>query len=140
MNLHKFSHAKELISVAEKIGIKISVMVGEDAEEYISFILKKYKPWKKEGHLSISGDISSLSTDENEFTFSLSMKHIPAFLFFEQNFINKNTVILIDNASEISTLMQNSHGMEYFISDENGTYLIAINWYSIEFTGDVLLT
>ncbi|TKU16739.1 hypothetical protein FDX03_13770 [Citrobacter sp. wls827] len=67
------------------------------------------------------------------------MKSIPAFMFFEQNYINKDIVVLIHNARDISKLMENCHGMEYFISDKNGTYLIAVNWYSIEFIGDVLL-
>lgn len=139
MSLHKFSHAKELINVAEKIGVKVNVLTGDAAEKYIFFILKKYKPWKQKGHLSIGDNVSRLSTDENEFTFSLLMKPLPALLFFEQDSINKDTVIIIDNAREISALMRNSHGMEYFVSDEYGTYLIAVNWYSIEFIGDVLI-
>ncbi|MBJ9295401.1 hypothetical protein GHT40_13970 [Citrobacter werkmanii] len=139
MVLHKFSHARELLSVADNTGIDIMLLTEEMAIKYIQFILDKYKPWKIEGHLSIGGSVSKLSTEDNEFIFSLSMDNVPAFIFFEQNYINKNNVLMISDASKISQLMENSHGMEYFISNEIGSYLIAVNWYSIEFTGDVFL-
>ncbi|EPD6619743.1 hypothetical protein ACSC89_004732 [Salmonella enterica subsp. enterica] len=139
MRLHKLSHAKELLSVADNIGIDITLLAEEMAMEYVRFIFDKYKPWKLEGHLSIGDSVSKLSTEDNEFTFSLSMDKVPAFIFFEQDYINKNNVLMISDASKISQLMENSHGMEYFISNKIGSYLIAINWYSIEFTGDVLL-
>ena len=35
--------------------------------------------------------------------------------------------------------MENSRGMEYFISDAELNYLIAVNWYAIEYVGDVEL-
>lgn len=137
MNLHKFSHAKELISIAPTIDVKANLLSKEQAEKYISYVLNKYHPWKTTGHLSIGDNAGKLSTEENEFTFSLSMKNEPAYIFFEQNTINKNDVVVIENAKNISKLMENSHGMEYFISDKNATYLIAVNWYSIEYTGDI---
>lgn len=31
--------------------------------------------------------------------------------------------------------MENSHGMEYFISDAVLSYLVTVNWYSIEYVG-----
>lgn len=139
MLLHNFSHAKELMRVAKNMDIQINILTENEAREYISFILDKYNPWKTEGHLSISDDAGKLSTDDKEFSFPLSMKNVPAFIFFEQNYINKNNVIVVERAQEISMLMKNSHGMEYFISDKHGTYLIAVNWYSIEFIGDIVL-
>lgn len=139
MRLHKFSHAKELLSVADNIGIDITLLTEEMAIEYIHFIFNKYKPWKREGHISIGESVSKLSTEDNEVTFSLSMGNVPAFIFFEQDYINKNNVLMISDASKISLLMENSHGMEYFISNKIGLYLIAVNWYSIEFTGDISL-
>lgn len=139
MELHKLSHAKELMSVADKLKIEVALFTEIEAENYILFILDKYKPWKTEGHLSIGDTTSKLSTEDNEFTFSLSMDDSPAFIFFEQNYINKNNVLEIKNAKEISRLMENTHGMEYFISNKSGSYLISVNWYSIEFTGDIFL-
>ncbi|KNB71980.1 hypothetical protein ADS79_16230 [Brevibacillus reuszeri] len=103
-------------------------------------VLEKYKPWKTEGHLSIGEDANSLSTDDYEFSFSLSMESVPAFIFFEQNYINKCDVVVVDDAKNITSLMENSHGMEYFISDESLSFLISVNWYSIEYAGDIDLS
>lgn len=30
--------------------------------------------------------------------------------------------------------------MEYFVADENGTFLVAVNWYVIEFTDGAVVT
>ena len=139
MTLHKFSNAKVLLSVADDLHIKVDLINGKEAKDYIDFVLEKYKPWKLEGHLSISDDVERLDTEENEFTFSLIMKDEPAYIFFEQNHINKNAVIIVENAKSISLLMKNSHGMEYFVSNKDTTYLVAVNWYSIEFKGDISL-
>lgn len=35
--------------------------------------------------------------------------------------------------------MENSSGMEYFISDKDISYLISVNWYSIEYVGNIEL-
>lgn len=58
-------------------------------------------------------------------------------IFFEQNRINQHDVVVVENAREISTLIANSHGMEYFISDKAISYLISVNWYAIEYVGDI---
>ncbi|WP_227743375.1 hypothetical protein [Hafnia alvei] len=140
MTLHKFSHARELIDVAKNLDIEIELLSRDDSEKFIFFIFNKYNPQKKEGHLSINDDTYKLSTEESEFTFSFSMKNEPAYIFFEQNFINKNNVLIIKEAKKISTLMKESHGMEYFISNKDGSYLIAVNWYCIEYKGDISLS
>ena len=68
------------------------------------------------------------------------MRGDPAFIFFEQNQINRCDVVRVEDARNISSLMENSHGMEYFISDAGLTYLIAVNWYAIEYVGDIELS
>lgn len=137
MNSHKFSYAMELVSVASAININAYLLSREQAEKYIMNVLNKYRPWKATGHLSISDNADRLSTEEYEFSFSLAMENKPAYIFFEQNYINKNEVVIVENAKNISELMKHSHGMEYFVSDKNATYLIAVNWYCIEYVGDL---
>ncbi len=126
--------------VADRMSIKAALLSKEQGCKYILAALEKYKPWKTEGHLSIGEDANSLSTDDYEFSFSLSMESVPAFIFFEQNYINECNVVVVDDAKNISSLMGNSHGMEYFISDESLSFLISVNWYVIEYTGDIDLS
>lgn len=54
--------------------------------------------------------------------------------------MNKDVVVIIEDARNISRLMENSSGMEYFISDKDISFLISVNWYSIEYVGNVDLT
>lgn len=126
--------------VAGMMSIKAAILPKEQGCKYILDVLEKYKPWKTEGHLSIGEDANSLSTDDYEFSFSLSMESVPAFIFFEQNYINKCDVVVVDDAKNISSLMENSHGMEYFVSDESLSFLISVNWYSIQYAGDIDLS
>ncbi|GIO33581.1 MULTISPECIES: hypothetical protein [Paenibacillus] len=119
------------------MSIKAALLPKEQGCKYILEILEKYKPWKTEGHLSIGEGANRLSTDDYEYSFSLSMESVPAFIFFEQNYINECDVVVVNDAKNISPLMENSHGMEYFISDESLSFLISVNWYSIEYVGDI---
>lgn len=123
--------------VADTMSIKAALLPKEQGCKYILEILEKYKPWKTEGHLSIGEGANRLSTDDYEYSFSLSMESVPAFIFFEQNYINECDVVVVNDAKNISPLMENSHGMEYFISDESLSFLISVNWYSIEYVGDI---
>lgn len=59
----------------------------------------------------------------------------PAFVFFEKSVINRRDVVVFEDARSVSSLMENSHGMEYFISDAVLSYLVTVNWYSIEYVG-----
>lgn len=127
-------HANELLRAAAEIGVKARTTEKDVAEKYISFVLDKYRPWKTSGHLSIGESVSKLPTDENEFLFFLSVKPGSGWVFFEQSKWNKNTVVVVDDVRDLSRLMESSYGMEYFVSDEIGSYLIAVNWYVIEYT------
>lgn len=69
MASHKFCHADELLNAADRLGVKAHLLNEVMAEKYISFMLKKYKPWKTSGHLSIGEGTTKLPTDEKEFVF-----------------------------------------------------------------------
>lgn len=139
-NLHRFSHAGELIRVAGEMSIAARLLSKDEGCAYISAVFGKFNPWKREGHISIGDDVKQLRTEDCEFSFSRSMQDAPAFVFFEQNQINRCDVVVVEDARNISLLMENSHGMEYFISDAGLNYLIAVNWYAIEYVGDVELS
>lgn len=111
-----------------------------DARYYIKQVLIKYILWRIEGHLAIGDNAKKLSTDAYEFKFSFGLDNKPGYIFFEQNLMNKDVVVIIEDARNISRLMENSSGMEYFISDKDISFLISVNWYSIEYVGNVDLT
>ncbi len=141
MILHKFSLAKELLTTANRINIEVELLDLAEASNFINSVIERYNPWKTTGHLSIGQENSTkLKTEENEFTFSKLLPNEPAFIFFEQNTFNKDTVVCIKNAKQISQLMENSYGMEYFISNESMSYLISVNWYTIELSEQFNLT
>lgn len=64
----------------------------------------------------------------------LLVKPGSGWIFFEQSVSNKNVVVVVDDVGDISKLMEGSYGMEYFVSNEGGDFLIAVNWYVIEYT------
>ncbi|MGA4102658.1 hypothetical protein ACI2S5_17070 [Ralstonia nicotianae] len=135
MTLHELSHAKELLRVAEAMSIRVRLLTKEEGEAYILSVFDKFKPWKKEGHIAIGDDAGRLPTDTYEFSFSRLMVAAPAFVFFERSVINRRDVVVFEDARSVSSLMENNHGMEYFISDAVLSYLVTVNWYSIEYVG-----
>ncbi|MCP8466228.1 hypothetical protein NK553_19930 [Pseudomonas sp. ZM23] len=139
MKLHEFSKAKELFRSATELSIDAEIITDEIARNYIKKVFEKYKPGKTSGHFSISSSARRIPTDEYESSFSRNLKEEKAYVFFEQNQIDKNTVFIISDARELSKVIENSFGMEYFISNQETSYLIAVNWYSIEYTGEVNL-
>jgi hypothetical protein len=85
------------------------------------------------GHLSIGSELSEeMSTDEHEFTFSEKYLSGPVYVFFEQDYFNKNQIFVLKKGRLFSQLIQECYGMEYFMTDEKNSFLISVNWYIIE--------
>ncbi|MFJ4344798.1 hypothetical protein [Pseudomonas sp. NPDC089401] len=139
MSIHPLSHAHEVLRAAKAVGVEAYLLQEYIAAQYIAAVLARYKPWKAAGHLSIGESSRTMPTDENEFGFSRSFRGKPGYLFFEQDSRNKNTVVVISDARELSRIMEECYGMEYFFSDEEGVFLVAVNWYVIEFTEDAFV-
>lgn len=57
------------------------------------------------------------------------------YIFFDQENHNRSKVVVIDDAKKLGQIMENSYGMEYFVSNEKADYLLAVNWYVIEGEG-----
>lgn len=126
----------ELKSNADKIGLNYSVIKGIEAEKLISKILKKFNPLRFSGHLAISNDSKVISLEENEFTYTLAIKKQKGYLFFDQEGIDKNLVFEVENLQKVGELMEESFGIEYFLSNSDLSFLIAVNWYVIEVSGN----
>ena len=128
----------EISEVCRELGITYSLLSKDKSLKIINEAFNKFKVLKKTGHLAIhNNDSKSIPIEANEFVFSLNLKKEPVYIFFDQgNILNKDSVICIDNAQLVGAIMENSYGMEYFLTNERLSYLIAVNWYVIEVTGE----
>ena len=126
----------ELKLNADKIGLSYSIIKGIAAKNLISEIFGKFNPLKTSGHLSISDNSKVINLEDNEFKYTLAMKKQKGYLFFDQEGIDRNIVFEVENVQRVGELMEESFGIEYFLSNNNLSFLIAVNWYVIEISGD----
>ncbi|NEW04638.1 hypothetical protein GK047_01185 [Paenibacillus sp. SYP-B3998] len=131
-------NAQELTKVSNILGIDIVILNDNDSNNYIKSIINKFKPFKIIGHLSIGNDSLTIPLEKYEFLYSKLLNCEPAYIFFDQEGFDRNTVVVVKDAKLIGSLMENSYGMEYFISNEKLDYLIAVNWYVIEASGSAI--
>ncbi|WP_336785880.1 hypothetical protein [Paenibacillus sp. MMO-177] len=132
-------NARELTQTGINLGIDTILLNKIESEQYIKKVIEFFRPSKTTGHVSIGTDESLIiPLEENEFTFSVHLKSEPAFVFFDQEGLDKNTVIVINDAKLIGQLMENSYGMEYFVSNEKVDFLVSVNWYVINVAGTAI--
>lgn len=126
----------ELKSNADKIGLNYSIIKGIEAKKLISEIFRKFDPLRTSGHLAISDNSKIIPLEYNEFTYTLAIKRQKGYLFFDQEGIDKNLVLEVENIQRVGELMEESFGIEYFLSNSDLSFLIAVNWYVIEVSGN----
>jgi hypothetical protein len=129
------SNADEIVNVCKELGINCTSLTEADGLGLISRVLNKFKPFKVTGHLAIDRDSISIPLEGNEFSYSVKLDSEAAYVFFDQEGIDRKSVVRIEDAREICRIMENSFGMEYFLSNSDATYLVAVNWYTIEVAG-----
>lgn len=131
---------EELAKAGKLLDKKFSLMEQLDAIEYINSVIAKFNPEKTSGHLAINSEKSiRISTDLMEFEYSQYLDDEPVYLFFDQNSQENNTVVKIHDGQSLSGILEECFGMEYFLSNEKITYLISVNWYTIEVVGTACL-
>ncbi|MCV2884711.1 hypothetical protein OE749_08385 [Aestuariibacter sp. AA17] len=128
---------EELSRVSRELGVNISLMPKEWGSTYIELILNKFKPFKITGHVSIGESATATSLENHEFSYSKNLEDEPVYVFFEQKGDKRENVIMVEDGRLLCDLFANAYGMEYFVSNKNGDYLIAVNWYAIEGVGNV---
>lgn len=131
------NHLRELLKVSKQLGFASSCITGDDAKKYIDRVFYKFNPEKKTGHLAIGGNTISISAEKYDSTYSKYLPSTSGLVFFEQNHLNRDSIFAVDNISLLCEIMDESYGMEYFVSNKNIEFLIAVNWYSIEIKGDI---
>ncbi|MFM2483468.1 hypothetical protein [Celerinatantimonas sp. YJH-8] len=133
MKLHKFSNALEIKEKANKLGMSVDIITGEKAKNYINFIFSKYGNVKKTGHISLDEGIKIKNDEDSEFLFFEKFDKENLYVFFEQDLINRNTCIKVSNGKILSKILIDCFGMEYFVSNDVGGFLVAVNWYTIHY-------
>ncbi len=128
-------NTNELIETSNNIGIDIEVLDENDSKQFIKRVIDTFKPFKILGHLSIGEEVMTIPLEANEFSYSNYLKCEPAYIFFDQEGSDRNSVVVVKDATLIGNLMENSYGMEYFVSNKRIDFLIAVNWYVIEGVG-----
>lgn len=132
------SKIEQLINACKELNLEFDVLTSDDAKYYIRTVLDKYTPKKTTGHVSI-GDKKSviLNTDENEFSFSEKFDQSPIRIFFDQENFENDLVFELNNGQRLGNVLGECFGMEYFVSNPNVSFLVSVNWYSIEIVGDI---
>lgn len=128
-------NTQELLQISSNLGIDIVILDGKESKQFIKRVIDIYRPFKITGHLSIAEDTLKIPLEGNEYSYSKHLKSEPAYIFFDQESRDRNTVVVVKDAKLIGKLMENSYGMEYFVSNEKSDFLIAVNWYVIEVAG-----
>ncbi|MCU7612970.1 hypothetical protein N0B16_00815 [Chryseobacterium sp. GMJ5] len=124
---------KELEEAAKKLSLEYSIIEGETAQKFIQDTINLFKPFRVTGHLGIGSEKSIiLSTEGNEFNFSEKYVLGTAYVFFEQNYYNKNQIFVLQEGKFFSQLLLECSQLEYFITDNSHSFLISVNWYAIE--------
>jgi len=128
--------AQELIAAGNRAKINVELLDANVSSKYIEQLLITFNPFKTTGHLGIVINSLTISLEENEFSFFEFLNSEPAYIFFDQDDPQgKSVVVKIEDAKVAGRVFEDSFGMEYFLSNEQMDYLVAVNWYVIEFAG-----
>jgi hypothetical protein len=131
-------NTNELTQTSNNIGIDVVILDENDSKQYIKKVINIFKPFKTTGHLSIGNETLTIPLEGNEFSYSKHLESEPAYIFFDQESRDRNSVVVIKDVKLIGNLMENSYGMEYFVSNKKADFLIAVNWYVIEVAGSAI--
>lgn len=130
------AEAEEIITIGKKLNIKVGLLAKDEAESCIQKTLNLFMPFKINGHLGIGHDSIELPIDEWEFSYMKYLSQEIGYIFFSQgNRLSSRTVVKIDNLQELGKILEESFGMEYFLTNKNADFLIAVNWYVVEISG-----
>lgn len=127
----------EFLRAAAYIKVRTKALSTKLSLEYVNCILNKFPEASLKNHPQIYNAPISLETDAHEYTLSLTLNNKNAYIIFPQGGETKEKVVIVSNARKISEIFSECYGMEYAISDRLGSYLICVNWYSIDITGSI---
>jgi len=128
---------QELINACTLLKKEYSIIQHAESTHYINSVISSYRPKKTAGHVAIQSEESDLfQTDLIEFEYSHFLDDEPVFLFFDQTGMEKNFVFKLNHGKNLCEILEECFGIEYFLSNEQKSYLISVNWYTLEVVGD----
>jgi hypothetical protein len=129
------NNADELTKTGRELHIECRLLKGTEAFNYIHRVIQKFNPRKTSDHLAIGGESIAIPLEKYDFSFSEHLDCESAYVFFDQESSSRNKVVIVYDGQQLCRIMENSFGMEYFVSNAKTDYLLAINWYVIEGVG-----
>lgn len=124
----------EFVKSCSDLDISYDVLDAQSSDRLIQGAFTKFGPVKSSGHLSISEKSAELPIAGNEFTYSLRFDDQAVVIFFDQEVIPRKA-IRVARGQKLCQILENCYGMEYFVTDDCNSFLIAVNWYAIEGSG-----
>ncbi len=124
----------KLERAAKRLGFAYRIHSKSSSVEICEKAFKFFQPEMKVRHVSI-GDKAKirLNTDEHEFSFSnIYLSDGPAYLIFS----DEENVFELKEGYQLSTLVNQCAGMEYFVVASSLDMFISVNWYVIEIIAD----
>jgi hypothetical protein len=125
----------ELSRSAAELGFIACVLLDAEATLFIAAVVAKFQPEKLTGHLAIRRHAVAMPLEPHEFTLSRCLPQEAAYVLFDQAGQDRGRVIVLESGQAVCSVLENAFGMEYFVSDADHDYLIAVNWYVIEAAG-----
>lgn len=130
------AEAEEIITVGKKLNIKAELLADDEAKSFIQRTLDLFTPFRTTGHLGIGHDSFTLPIDKWEVSYMEYLSQESGYIFFSQGSrLSGRTVVKIENLQELGKILDESFGMEYFLTNKNADFLIAVNWYVVEISG-----
>ncbi|WP_042351555.1 hypothetical protein [Bacillus massiliigorillae] len=106
-NKDEKSNTQELIYVSSELGVDIVVLNRLESEQYINKVIEMHRPFKITGHLQLDVDSLTLSLEENEYSYSEHLKSEPTYIFFDQDGLDRRSVVIVKDAKLVGKLMEN---------------------------------
>lgn len=130
--------ALELISVGQELNIELKLLEYKKAQEDINNILQLFRPFRTNGHIGIGHDSIDLPLERWEYSYMKYLSREEGYIFFGQTSkLSKQTMIKIRDVRLLGEVLEKSYGLEYFLTNRDKDFLIAVNWYTIEGIGSV---
>lgn len=125
----------ELKKSANELGLVCHVLDSEMSRCFIKKVTDKFAVERPTSHVAIGQDSVTVPLEPHEFSFSMNFRCEPVFLFFDQDGPDRELVVVLKDGQSLGQVLENSFGMEYFVTNETHEYLLAVNWYVIEGAG-----